>query len=70
MALLMITSLFLNDGTIGNIILNTAPIYCMILSHFILKQKINHVGLVSLIITTLFTFGMLINYFFIAPNIT
>lgn len=70
MALLMITALFLNDGTIGNIILNTAPIYCMILSHFILKQKINRVGLVSLIITSLFTFGMLINYFFIQPNIT
>lgn len=70
MALLMITSLFLNDGTIGNIILNTAPIYCMILSHFILKQKINRVGLVALIITTLFTFGMLINYFFFEPDVT
>lgn len=69
MALLMITALFLNDGTIGNIILNTAPIYCMILSHFILKQKINRVGLVSLIITSLFTFGMLLNYFFFQPNI-
>ncbi|MDQ7982716.1 MAG: DMT family transporter [Spiroplasma sp.] len=64
MGLLMIAALFLNDGTIGNIILNTAPIYCMILSHFILKQKINRVGLSALIITTLFTFGMLLNYFF------
>lgn len=65
MALLMISALYLNDGTLGNIILNTAPIYCMILSRFILKDKINKTALVGIIITSLFTFGMLFNYFFI-----
>lgn len=65
MALLMVSALYLNDGTLGNIILNTAPIYCMILSRFILKDKINKTALVGIIITSLFTFGMLFNYFFI-----
>lgn len=69
MSLLMISALYMNDGTLNNVILNTSPIYCMILSRFILKEKINKVGLVGVIITSLLTFGMLFNYFFIQPDI-
>ncbi|AHF57995.1 DMT family transporter [Spiroplasma eriocheiris] len=69
MALLMIAALFLNDGTLGNVILNTAPIYCMIISRVVLKEKINRFGLVGILITTLFTFGMLFNYFFMKEQI-
>lgn len=69
MALLMISVLFLNDGTLSNVILNTAPIYCMLLTRFILKNKINHVALVGIIITSLLTFGMVFNYFFMRATI-
>lgn len=69
MALLMIAALYLNDGTLGNVILNTSPIYCMILSRFILKERINRVGLIGVVITSLLTFGMVFNYFFIQPAI-
>lgn len=69
MALLMISALYMNDGTLNNVILNTAPIYCMILSRFFLKDKINNVGLIGIIITSLLTFGMLFNYFFMKDTI-
>lgn len=69
MSLLMISALYMNDGTLNNVILNTAPIYCMILSRFFLKQKINNVGLIGIIITSLLTFGMLFNYFFMKDTI-
>ncbi|MBE4704040.1 hypothetical protein [Spiroplasma platyhelix] len=69
MSLLMIAALYLNDGTLNNVILNTAPIYCMILSRFVLKDKINNVGLIGIIITSLLTFGMLFNFFFIKDTI-
>lgn len=69
MSLLMISALYMNDGTLNNVILNTSPIYCMVLSRFFLKQKINKVGLIGISITSILTFGMLFNYFFIQPEI-